>query len=188
MLLALLAIVMGSQQLIVLPDERPQDLDEDIETSTATDSKDKFDKLMRESEKQYQRVVIKRLREISHGDRPNNFLVFALQAPLMLLTLSVMAFLAGLCSVVFAPLATRLAWDDDAKVRIDVSVPSKHCANLSVQIAVQFGVLGFLCILTFWTSSFLLHGLFSLQLDRKPKILALVERLQGLAYVEWDKT
>lgn len=42
--------------------------------------------------------------------------IYALQAPLMLLMLSVMTFLAGLCSVIFSPLARNLTWNADAKV------------------------------------------------------------------------
>ena len=122
MLLAFVAIVMGSQQLLVLPNEKLQDSDEDFETSTALDSKDRYDRELKESEKQYLQAVVKRLRDTRHDDRPNVFLVFALQAPIMLLTLSVMAFLAGLCSVVFAPLANHLAWDDNAKVCVDTPI------------------------------------------------------------------
>ncbi|MCJ1460343.1 hypothetical protein MMC28_010723 [Mycoblastus sanguinarius] len=154
---------MGSQQLLVLPNEKLQDSDEDFETSTALDSKDRYDRELKESEKQYLQAVVKRLRDTRHDDRPNVFLVFALQAPIMLLTLSVMAFLAGLCSVVFAPLANHLAWDDNAK------------------IAVEFGISGVLCIVIFFTSSFLVHGLFSLQLDRKSKTRSLVAHLPGQA-------
>ena len=42
--------------------------------------------------------------------------IFMLQAPIMLLTFSVMTFLAGLCSVIFSPIGKDLRWDDDAKV------------------------------------------------------------------------
>lgn len=42
--------------------------------------------------------------------------LFALQAPIMLLMLSVMTFLAGLCSVIFSPLAHDLAWNANAKM------------------------------------------------------------------------
>ena len=44
--------------------------------------------------------------------------LFALQAPIMLLTFSVMTFLAGLCSVVFSPLAHHLTWDSEAKASL----------------------------------------------------------------------
>ena len=124
MLLAFVAIVMGSQQLLVLPNERPHYLDEDFENSTALHSGERCDRELKKSEEQYQQVIIKRLRDTRHDDRPNNFLVFALQAPIMLLTLSVMAFLAGLCSVIFAPLANPPVWDDKAKVCVDT--PNFH--------------------------------------------------------------
>ena len=120
MLLAFVTIVMGSQQLLVLPTERPQDTDEDFETATAMDSKDRFDRELRDSDKRQLQAVVRRLCDTSHKGRPNPFLVFALQAPIMLLTLSVMAFLVGLCSVVFAPLRHQLGWNDNAKIRIAI--------------------------------------------------------------------
>ena len=100
----------GSQQLLLLPGEAASyhDLDESKEGGHA--------KAAKESEKQYLRKVVERLRVRSHEDRPNVFQVYALQAPIMLLASSVTAFLAGMCSVVFAPLASQLKWDDDAKV------------------------------------------------------------------------
>ena len=110
MLLAFVAVVMGSQQLLVLPDEAPSDWDASVE------SNDRYAKEMKESEKLYLLAVVGRLRERLRDDRPDSFQVFALQAPLMLLTSSVMAFLAGLCSVVFAPLANQPGWNDNAKV------------------------------------------------------------------------
>lgn len=122
MLFAFVAIVMGSQQLLVLPNERPHYSDEDFETSSALDSKERCDRKLKESEERYQQAVIKRLRDTRYDDRPNSFLVFALQAPMMLLTLSVMAFLAGLCSVIFAPLANSPVWDDKAKVCVDTPI------------------------------------------------------------------
>ena len=117
-LLSFVAIVMGSQQLLVLPNERPQPSDEDVESSTALDSKDRFNKDLKESDEEYLQAVIRRLRDTCYDDRPNTFLVFALQAPIMLLTGSVMTFLAGLASVVFSPLAKQLVWDENAKVLI----------------------------------------------------------------------
>lgn len=83
---------------------------------------------MSENEKLYLQAVVKRLCDTRQDDRPNRpsrpntFLVFALQAPIMLLTLSVLSFLVGLCSVVFAPLANHLAWDDNAKVNNDIRI------------------------------------------------------------------
>ena len=47
----------------------------------------------------------------------NKGLVFALQCPLMFFSYSVATFLAGFFSVVFSPLASKLSWGDDAKVR-----------------------------------------------------------------------
>ena len=107
LLLAFIAIVTGSQQLLVLPGEGSHDLDE---------SKDGHPREVKESEKQYLRKVVERLRVRSREDRPNTFQVYALQAPIMLLASSVTAFLMGMCSVVFAPLARQPEWADNAKV------------------------------------------------------------------------
>ena len=62
------------------------------------------------------------LRTEQHDDdttthnRANYALIFALQTPLMLLSLTVAAFLAGLFSVVFNRLGSNLLWGDDTKV------------------------------------------------------------------------
>ena len=119
----------------MLPNERPHHSDEEFETSTALDSKERCDKELKESEEQYQQAIIKRLRDTRYDDRRNSFLVFALQAPIMLLTLSVMAFLAGLCSVIFAPLASPPVWDDEAKVCVDTPIFTDDmpiCGNRSL--------------------------------------------------------
>ena len=117
-LLAFVAIVTGSQQMLVLPGERPHESDEEFDTSTGLDSKERHDREGKEFDKQYLQAVVRRLRDTRHDDRPNPLLVFALQAPIMLLTLSFMAYLAGLCSVIFAPLALQPVWGDNAKVRL----------------------------------------------------------------------
>ena len=102
-LFALIAIILGSQQLLVLSNIAPID---------------KLDRELRASEKRYLEEVVKRLCDPHRQGEPNNFGVAALQAPFTLLSLAVLAFLAGLCSVVFAPLATQLIWDDHARVRV----------------------------------------------------------------------
>ena len=135
MLLSFVTVVVGSQQMLLLPTERPHESDEDLENSTTLDSKDTYDKEMRENEKLYLQAVVKRLCDTRQDDRPNRtsrpntFLVFALQAPIMLLTLSVLSFLVGLCSVVFAPLANHLAWDDNAKVSSDIQLFNDDTLN-----------------------------------------------------------
>ena len=120
MLLALVAIVSGSQQLNVLPSERRQDLSDIVETPDALRSKDKLDTELKESEEQFLQAVVERLRDTRYPDHPNTFLIFALQAPLLLLTLSVIAFAVGLCSVIFAPLVKQPGWNDNAKVRLGI--------------------------------------------------------------------
>ena len=102
MLFALVAIFLGSQQLLVLPSlkyvERP----------------------LNRSQKESLRHVWERLaRSRGEDGKPSGLQVVALQAPLMVLSLAVLAFFAGLCSVIFAPLAQQLVWNDDAKVGID---------------------------------------------------------------------
>ena len=91
-------------------------MDEDFEAATDLDTKDEFDRVLKVKEQEYQKKVIDRLHKTTYHGRPNPFLIFALQAPIMLLSLSVMAFLAGLCSVVFAPLSSEPVWDENAKV------------------------------------------------------------------------
>ena len=113
MLLAFVAIISGSQQLLVIPNEKLQRPGDNHNKLPAPDLKDRDKK---ESERLYQQAIIERLRDKEEKDRPNTSLVFALQAPMMLLSLSVVAFLAGLSSVIFAPLATKPVWDDNAKL------------------------------------------------------------------------
>jgi hypothetical protein len=97
---ALVAIISGSQQLWILPrvDASPSNSDA--------------------GKKRSEELVSFIARLSSDEGRPKSKYVFALQTPIMLLTLSVLAFLAGLCAVVYSPLASRLAWDDNAKVCI----------------------------------------------------------------------
>lgn len=101
---ALVAIVSGSQQLWVLPRT-------DLNNSRSDAEKNKR-----------RRELLSFIEKLQSGDgEPKARYLFALQAPIMLLTFSVMAFLAGLCAVVYSPLATRLVWDENAKV----SVPTR---------------------------------------------------------------
>ena len=51
-----------------------------------------------------------------HTSEPSNSALFAWQLPIMLLGYTVVAFLAGLCSVVLSPLARNPGWNDEAKV------------------------------------------------------------------------
>ena len=83
--------------------------------------------------------------------KPRTRLIFMLQAPIMLLTFSVMTFLAGLCSVVFSPLGMDLRWDSNAKTRPRAcwSRPSANCS----QIAMVFGVTSLLTIAVFVSTS-----------------------------------
>ncbi|KPI39938.1 uncharacterized protein AB675_11377 [Cyphellophora attinorum] len=103
---ALVAIISGSQQLWILPRV-------DASPSNSDAGKKRREELV---------SFIARLSNDEGG--PKSKYVFALQTPIMLLTFSVMAFLAGLCAVVYSPLAARLAWDDDAKTAVLFTIAS----------------------------------------------------------------
>lgn len=51
-------------------------------------------------------------------ERPSHLVLFALQAPIMCLTYSIVFFLAGLASVVLSPLAQNPGWNPEAKVSV----------------------------------------------------------------------
>lgn len=118
MLLAFVAIVMGSQQMLLLPSEIPlQDSKDDSEGIEATESNNRYERELKLKEERYLQAVVRRLCDTRrHDGSPNTILVFVMQAPEMFLTGSVVTFLGGLCSVVFAPLAHQTVWDDNAKV------------------------------------------------------------------------
>ena len=52
------------------------------------------------------------------GERPSHMVLFALQAPIMCLTYSIVFFLAGLASVVLSPVAKNPEWNSEAKVSV----------------------------------------------------------------------
>ena len=109
-LLAFAAIVMGSQQLLVLPSVQIDKVDQDLEEDYRARLND----------------IVERLCRTPHANRPNYFHVTALQMPFMVLSFSVLAFFGGLCSIIFAPLAKHIVWDDDAKVRIALLLMLVH--------------------------------------------------------------
>ena len=112
MLLAFITVVLGSQQMLVLPKER---------------SLVEIDGELKDYDEQYLQAVIARFRGPGRDShRPNRLQVAALQAPFMVLSLSVLAFLAGMCSVVFAPLARAPVWGDNAKVSGNAAVPGRR--------------------------------------------------------------
>ncbi|KAL8836069.1 MAG: hypothetical protein Q9176_006526 [Flavoplaca citrina] len=121
LLLAFVAIVMGSQQMLLLPSQYlPGDPNGSHERAEALDPKNRYDQELKFKDDQYSHAVVKRLCDTSRDDgAPNSILLFAMQTPEMLLSGSVMTFLAGVCSVVFAPLAAELVWDENAKVMPD---------------------------------------------------------------------
>lgn len=95
---SLTAVVSGSQQTLLLPREKDARSQDDIDN---------------------ERKRALWIQEKVRGSDPagiSDRYVYALQAPIMLLMFAVMTFLAGLCSVVFSPLARNLGWNGDAKV------------------------------------------------------------------------
>ncbi|KAL8993025.1 MAG: hypothetical protein Q9169_006655 [Polycauliona sp. 2 TL-2023] len=115
-LICFIAIVMGSQQMLLLPHERPPS-EIPGDNVAARDSNMTYEREMKEKEELYLRAIVKRLCDTQREDGgPNLILLFVMQAPEMLLTGSAVAFMAGLTSVVFAPLANSISWDDNAKV------------------------------------------------------------------------
>ena len=115
---------MGSQQLLVLPNDRRQYPHEGTVNDAALSKQDSRDFVRRsdseleQAEKAYLKAIVNRLHSASRDEGPNKLQLYVLQAPIMLLSSSVVAFMAGLCSVVFAPLGRALSWGDDAKVTI----------------------------------------------------------------------
>lgn len=126
---ALVAIVSSSQQLWILPR---------LDLGTLRDTREKHRRTEDIS------AFVGRVQK-SDGHGGTTFkakYIFALQAPIMLLTLSVLAFLSGTCSVIYSPLAQKLAWDDDAK------------------IATMFGVGGIVALGIFVSTSTYMYALF----------------------------
>jgi len=99
LLFSLVAVISGSQQNLVLPREKFE--------KSQNDDKQDLDLAVSVQEKIRGRSL----------DGLNSFYVYALQTPIMLLSFSVMTFLAGLCSVIFSPLTINVAWNSDAKVK-----------------------------------------------------------------------
>ena len=91
--LALMAVMLGAQQVMFLPD--------------------KFDG---NAARDFRRRLMVRSREKRAELEPRQSMLFAWQAPLMCLSCSVLFFHAGLLSVVVSPLARKPGWGDEAKV------------------------------------------------------------------------
>ncbi|KAL9061135.1 MAG: hypothetical protein Q9162_000280 [Coniocarpon cinnabarinum] len=81
-------------------------------------------------------------------DRKNRSVVFALQCPLMMLSFSVLSFLAAMCSTIFGPLVVAIRWDDNAKT------------------ALTFGIFGLFTLLVFLYCSQYIYRLPDLELER----------------------
>ena len=92
--LALMAVMLGAQQVMFLPD--------------------KFDgNAAREFRK---RLMVRSKEKMSRAElEPRQSVLFAWQAPLMCLSCSVVFFHAGLLAVVGSPLAGKKGWGDEAK-------------------------------------------------------------------------
>lgn len=107
---ALVAIISSSQQLWILPR---------LDLGTLSDVREKHRRIEDLS------AFVHRVQKTNgrSGTLKPKY-IFALQAPIMLLTLSVLAFLAGMCSTIYSPLAQRLAWNDDAKISLVFGIGS----------------------------------------------------------------
>ena len=93
-ILALMAVMLGAQQVMFLPD--------------------KFDG---NAARDFRKRLMVRSREKMRAElEPRQSILFAWQAPLMCLSCSVVFFHAGLLSVVISPLARKPGWGDEAKV------------------------------------------------------------------------
>jgi len=101
MIFALVAIISSSQQLWILPRLDLGTLNSIHERQRRIDDVSAFVSRVQKTD--------------GHGNLKARY-VFALQAPIMLLTFSVLLFLAGLCSTVCSPLARKLEWNSDAKI------------------------------------------------------------------------
>ena len=95
--LALMAVMLGAQQVMFLPDNFDADAARDFRV-----------RLMVRSSREKKRAA-----EVLE---PRQSMLFAWQAPLMCLSCSVVFFHAGLLSVVVSPLARKREWGDEAKV------------------------------------------------------------------------
>ena len=120
MLTALLAIVTGSQQLLLLPNERHTDQQRDVTGADAVLPQqvllkpvDRADTEMEEAERRHLDAIAER---IGGTEELRWFQMFVLQVPIMLLSIAVIEMLAAVCSVVLAPLAAMPVFDDQTKV------------------------------------------------------------------------
>lgn len=95
--LALMAVMLGAQQVMFLPDN--------FDGNAARSFRKR---LMVRSNREEKRAI-----ELLE---PRQSMLFAWQAPLMCLSCSVVFFHAGLLSVVVSPLARKREWGDEAKV------------------------------------------------------------------------
>ncbi|OQU99756.1 hypothetical protein CLAIMM_05343 [Cladophialophora immunda] len=140
-LFALIAIVCGSQQLLVLPTaDKTAVLPTPSRPMALADAMAIKERLTVSGQFRHPNAAAAHHRPFPE-DLKVGF-VFSLQAPIMLLTFSTMTFLAGLCSVVFSPLARDLRWNDEAK------------------IAVVFLVVALITLTVFISTSRLIHKLF----------------------------
>ena len=89
-------------------------------------------------------------------------MLFVWQAPLMCMSYSILCFLAGLSSVVISPLASRPMWNNDASVRLSVSVrvwKALHESLTLVQTTVIFLIAAVFAGFTFVGTSLGMHYL-----------------------------
>ena len=129
-LFALVAVILGAQQAMLLPD---------FDTNKSPDHRASMSS---ENIAKAQKFIEKMRHTSGTGSRPKYGVVFALQCPIMFLALSVWTFLAGLCTVVAGPFARMYAWGDEAKVLI------------------VFITAAVVCMVGFLSCSFFIHSAF----------------------------
>ena len=93
-ILALIAVILGNQQVLVIPDT----------SDTTAASTLAIQKRLMTSDSS------------SASPRPKRLMLFTGQAPIMSLSYAMICFLVGMVAVVIGPLAGEQKWGDDAKV------------------------------------------------------------------------
>lgn len=99
-MLSLIAIITGSQQMMVLPKSDSPEVDDSWTLPPKQDLE----------------ASIGRLRSSVDPHELKLAVEFTLQTPIMFLSLSVITFLAGVCATVYSPLSQNVAWTPQAKV------------------------------------------------------------------------
>ena len=161
-LLSLVAVVLASQQLLVLPNDTPwirklasvPGSSQSVETGLRASTEN-------EQYEQHLRSIATRFQDRCRADgRPSSYHIITLQVPFMVLQLAGVTYIGGLCSVIFAPLAYYPGWNDFSKVSTSRSNYIASLLMLNAQVAVTFGILGGFCLAIWFPTSYHVHSLF----------------------------